>query len=429
MSPTTDSRFEHGGGSPRQRGGPPDAAPLGNTAKCSSLLAAQGIAGRKFDPSLARMERFALQSVVRDILPGSRTAQCLRLRRRGEGGQTMGVSVWRVAESRTAHYKGLQTCGSVWACPVCSAKISEKRRIELQAAIASHKAAGGEVYLLTLTNRHHKRDNLGELLAGQARALKHFMRGSKAARAWFDSLGSIGTVRAWEVTHQEANGWHPHFHILVFGKQGLDLAELTNSGYKLWAACCRLAKLEQPSRERGLTLQNGDYAAKYVGKWGLDYEMTKGHQKKAKTGGASPFDLLRRALADQSDVRARALFHEFALTFKGRRQLVWSKGLKERFAVEEQSDEDLAAGSERGSELFARIDLVSWRAVLRHDQAHGISIRGQLLEMAGVNDRIGFEMILEALRSRLLRRAGVARVPSRGSLVTVGPFPTVMSTP
>jgi hypothetical protein len=109
--------------------------------------------------------------------------------------------------------------------------------------------------------------------------------------------------------------------------------------------------------------------------------------------------------------------------------LVWSKGLKERFAVEEQSDEDLAAGSERGSELFARIDLVSWRAVLRHDQAHGISIRGQLLEMAGVNDRIGFEMILEALRSRLLRRAGVARVPSRGSLVTVGPFPTVMSTP
>lgn len=373
------------------------AGALGTTVKSPSLLAAQGLASGDFDPALIRMERFGLQSVVRDILPASPTAKCLRLRRRSEDGEAMGVSIWRAAESHTAHYKGLQTCASVWACPVCSAKISEKRRLEVAAAIAAHNADGGEVLLLTLTNRHHERDDLGNLVRGQLKALQYFMRGSKAAKKWFDSLGSIGTIRAFEITHQEANGWHPHFHILVFAKQGLDLAHLTNTGFDLWAQCCKLAKLKEPTRERGLRLENGDRAAKYVGSWGLDYEVTKGHQKKAKTGGSSPFDLLRRVLADAKDGRARQLFAEFARVFKGRRQLVWSRGLKARFAVEEKTDGDLAEGVVSGSELFARLSTVQWRAVLRRDQSWGISIRGQLLELAGKNDRLRFDLLLDAL--------------------------------
>jgi hypothetical protein len=375
------------------------------------------------------MERFALQSVVRDILPNSITAHCLRYRRGSRTGEIGAVSVWRVAESRTAHYKGLQTCASVWACPVCSSKISEKRRAELQLAITSHKAAGGEVYLLTLTNRHARRDNLGELLSGQAKALGYFMRGSKSSKKWFDSLGSIGTVRAWEVTHQDANGWHPHFHILVFGKAGLELGQLQHDGFTLWANCCRLAKLEQPSEAHGLSLQDGEYAAKYVGKWGLDYEMTKGHQKKAKTGGATPFDLLRRVLADSRDAKSRALFAEFALTFKGRRQLVWSKGLKARFAVDETSDEELAEGATAGSEFFAQIGVIAWRAVVACDMGAGGSIRGQLLEHAGAGDRLRFDLLLEGVKARYLARFRPGAISSRGSFVKVQPHRTFMNTP
>jgi hypothetical protein len=91
-----------------------------------------------------------------------------------------------------------------------------------------HKAKGGEVLLLTLTNKHDRRDDLGALLDGQARALKRFMRGTKAAKAWFDRLGSIGTIRAMEVTHGDANGWHPHYHVLApnFGR--------TAAGWQGW---------------------------------------------------------------------------------------------------------------------------------------------------------------------------------------------------
>lgn len=34
-------------------------------------------------------------------------------------------------DSKTAYYVGLQTCGSIWTCPVCAARISETRRKEV----------------------------------------------------------------------------------------------------------------------------------------------------------------------------------------------------------------------------------------------------------------------------------------------------------
>lgn len=376
---------------------PPPASFLGIYAKSPSLQQRQGFAGDGYSPSKARLERFALQSVVKNILPHSRTAKCLRLRHKSSDGSNASIQVWRSAEHSTAHYKGLQTCASVWACPVCSAKISERRRVELAAAIATHKAKGGEVLLLTLTNRHNKRDDLYHLVECQAKALGYFMRGTKAAKVWFDSLGSIGTVRAFEVTHQEANGWHPHYHVLVFAKSGLDLEQLQLNGAKLWIQCCKLAGLDLPSIERGLTLKDGNYAAKYVSKWGLDQEMTKGHQKKAKAGGSSPFDLLRRFLADSKDHRASMLFREFAEVFKGRRQLVWSKGLKALFAVDEKTDEQIADSVTEGSELFGRLDLIQWRQVLRFEK-QGLQIRGWLLELAGKGDRFQFDALLDALR-------------------------------
>ena len=418
MTHTTYSRSALGpgvGGLARNELRPPvgaENAPLGIYAKSPSLLPAE------YDPAAARLERFSLQSVVRHVLPQGRTAKCLRVRRKGADGQEAAISIWRSAEFQSAHYKGLQTCGSVWSCPVCSAKISERRRIELGAAIAIHKAKGGDVLLLTLTNRHDRRDDLGELIHGQAEALRRFMRGTKAAKGWFDELGSIGTIRAMEVTHGDANGWHPHYHILVFVKKSADLPSLARKGAAIWAKCCTLAGLKEPSIERGLTLQGGDYAAKYVGKWGLEQEMTKGHQKKARPGGATPFDLLRRVLADRRDARSGALFAEFARVFKGRRQLVWSKGLKALFAIEETSDEQLADAVVEGSELFAQISLIQWRQILRFEAQGAHKIRGQLLELAGRNDRVGFQLLIEACSVR----PGRFSPTSRGSPEQAAPL-------
>ena len=126
------------------------------------------------DPMESRLQRFELQSIARSILPTSRTAKCLRIR-----AYDSDVQVWKSKAHGTASYKGLQTCSSVWACPVCSAKIAERRRVELIDSMEMHKAQGGTVSLLTLTTPHQRGDVLVELLAQQGKALQSFLRDRK----------------------------------------------------------------------------------------------------------------------------------------------------------------------------------------------------------------------------------------------------------
>ena len=268
---------------------------------------------------------------------------------------------------------GLQTCGSVWTCPVCAAKIAERRRVELLDAMEMHKAQGGAVSLLTLTTPHQRGDNLAVLLAQQGKALVGFLK-DRAVVAVFAEMGWIGQVRALEVTHgrrsDRNNGWHPHFHILQFhqvaGREA-DRKDWTARLYLRWVAYCEKAGLGTPSYRHGIKLDDGTRASQYVTKWGLEDEMTKGHTKKAKTGGETPFDLLRAYLADGQDSQAAALFREFAECFRGKRQLSWSNGLKARFYVDDKSDEQLAEELEDNAVLLGQITVQQWRDVLKVD--------------------------------------------------------------
>lgn len=132
--------------------------------------------------------------------------------------------------------------GSVWTCADCATKITEMKTRNKQ-GIANWRSKGGHVYLLTLTNRHHRGDNLLDLLTGQQKALVKFW-GQRAVKEMLKDLGYVGRVMATEVTWSFDNGWHPHFHILMFFEH-----ELFNGGQGLrtflaneWInACVKLA--------------------------------------------------------------------------------------------------------------------------------------------------------------------------------------------
>lgn len=352
-----------------------------------------------FDPMLARLQRFMLQSVARKFLPKSRTDKCLRLRQASKE-----IQVWQSKEFKTTSYSGLQTCGSVWACPVCSAKIAERRRAEIIAAMAAHKAAGGCMNLLTLTAPHQRVDQLGDLLKKQALALKN-MFADRTVRKVLAEMGVLGQIRALEVTHGRLsefnNGWHPHYHFLLFAGAGVDLARFDGPQmkdwavrlYLRWAACCERAGLGTPSFAHGLKLDDGSKAARYVSKWGLEDEMTKGHTKKA-IHGETPFDFLRAYLGDKADKQAGALFKEFAETFKGKQQLRWSPGLKKRYAIGEASDEELAAQMDDHAAMLGTITLDQWRDVL------AVEGNGTVLMLAAKGGWDAVAIFLESIKGK-----------------------------
>lgn len=63
--------------------------------------------------------------------------------------------------TRTAGYGGLATCGSVWVCPQCAAKIATGRADELSQVMRAVDEAGGSAFMLTLNMRHRAGDRLG----------------------------------------------------------------------------------------------------------------------------------------------------------------------------------------------------------------------------------------------------------------------------
>lgn len=373
---------------------PPSGAVLGSIAKSPTpplrdafsgplsarFLAVSGVRDALQYPASAvdaRVERFALQSVARSILPKSRTAACLR--NRLKGAPAVGVK-YSKARAR-ASYCNLQTCGSVWSCPCCAAKISEHRRAELTALVKAHRAAGGVVLLATRTFAHTAFDSLAGLLAGLKVAEDKYRSGAPAKRLR-EAFGIVGTVRSVECTYGQ-HGWHPHIHELVFLRADVDHDALRAAMYSRWHSACTRAGLPLPSEAHGVDVRDGTYAAQYAAKWGLEHELTKWHSKKGRGASLTPFDLLRVALETHSDearagacTAARSLFSEYATCFKGKRQLVYSPGLRALYLTDpEITDEEAAAGQEPDAELLGTLTPEQWSAVLRS------GFRAHLLEV------------------------------------------------
>lgn len=330
-----------------------DSGNLGTITKLASTPDFKGLRAK----AIRRAEIFALQNEASKLMPSHRINNCLKRRISAEA--PVGVKYSRV--HKKAYYTNLQRCANSWACSVCAAQITEKRRVELKKGIDYFKKdMCGYVYLLTLTNSHHHGDNLQQLMAGQKKAIK-YMWSNRKPKEYFESLGKVGHILANEVTHGK-NGWHPHMHILLLFDKPIDIAKLQQFVSKYWQHCCKLAKLKIPSLEHGCDVREGKYADMYIAKWGIEHEMTKGHVKKGREGGNTPFDLLR--LSADGCERSGRLFPQFVDAFKGKGQLNWSKGLKKLLLVPETTDEELSIETEEDSVEVREIALEIWRLII-----------------------------------------------------------------
>ena len=307
-----------------------------------------------------RIANFRLRDIAGSIMNDQRICKC------GKVPTASKVKVNRHINSSKAHYSGLQTCGSVWVCPVCASKTSEKRRLEISNATTQWvDLMGGEMLLVTFTFPHSKGDSLEELLTKQSLAFKYFKGRSAYSKHIRSEYEIKGTIKSLETTYSEAYGWHPHVHELWFVKRGLSIAKLRKQVYEAWRTACIDAGLGAPSLANGIDIKSGDFAANYVAKWGLDYEIAKAHIKKGKGKiSKTPFQLLDEY--DQGDSRAGALFREYAEAFKGKRQLFWSRGLKDFFGIEQKSDQELLDEQVEEVVEVLTIGYKDWMHILKH---------------------------------------------------------------
>jgi hypothetical protein len=334
----------------------------------------------------------------------------------------MQVTVMHSQNLKRASYTGLQTCGSVWNCPVCAAKISEQRRRELTRLIKRATSQGHQVLFLTKTISHQSTDPLHRTLTGLRDADVKFKRGNPYKRIR-DSVGLIGTVTATEVSHGD-NGWHPHTHELWILEKPISPAEHSLLLSKLllrWINCCVRAGLPPPN-ERGLTLQDGTHANSYAAKWGLAEELSKSNAKKGRKESFSPFELLNVYLSSENKPAvqfAALLFSEYAREFKGRAQLRFSKGLKERFQIETPTDEELAEATDPDAEPLGHIEIEQWKIIRDREK------RAELLNRLSSGDWSEFHRFMGELAGTEGGRCGPVRAdpagPASSPLIATNP--------
>lgn len=291
---------------------------------------------------------------------------------RAPRGEAMGV--WRQVDGGNARLSGVTTCGSVWHCPVCAAKICEARRRDLSTAMATWmNCEGGGAFLVTKTFPHEADMPLPENLEKFAKALAAFnnARKVKAILGKDGSAGRIGSVRSLEVTIGQANGWHPHTHDLVFcDAAGFgtttenDDGDLDSPEIQIlkseWVRILLKVGLCTPAQVTsthlyGLNVRGGAKAAEYIAKfgrdekWGASSEMTKPHAKVGTVGEIAgdmhftPFQLI--PWAADGNAWAIARWREYSDAFEGKRMLSWSPGLRKalKLAESEATDEEVAA--------------------------------------------------------------------------------------
>lgn len=317
--------------------------------------------------SVGRSDRFRWQRHAAKLLHGQgRVGLCRWTVASKTKGVDMVSSSYQDGKRDRVHYEGTQTCGSVWLCPCCGARISETRRGELNRLLSWARGEGYQISMITLTARHGRDDDLRDLLEKMKDAKRRWVqrRDYKAIRPQI-----IGSVTATEVTGGGGNGWHPHFHVVMITEPGTDLSPLREA----WLGALRGAGLEGTGA--GWSLQDAAEAGRYVAKWGAAEELALKDQKKGRAG-RSPAQLLA-ASCDDGDTIAAALWAEYADVFHGRRQLVWSRGLKAAAGVDDVDDQEAAQDEQQDGQIETGRTNIPHPVWTGHVAAHAVDAEGK----------------------------------------------------
>jgi hypothetical protein len=262
----------------------------------------------------------------------------------------------------SASWRGLVTCGSPWACPVCTAHISDDRTTNIGLVLDTVRAQGCLVVMVTFTVRHSNRDSLRKVWSGVSKGWTACTSGGEW-QAVRDALG-VDFVRAVEVTHSD-NGWHVHVHaalvlpatVAALGDQaaGSLIFDIVDGMWRRWDRAATRAGLRPGLRGVGSDWRVvgpkediGDYLGKWgtnVEGWGVAEELGLWDAKKGRRGSRSPWQILA-GLVDGTSVDEEqdlALWQEWEGGSKGKRRIHASRGFWTLAHVQERKDAEIAA--------------------------------------------------------------------------------------
>lgn len=350
-----------------------------------------------------------------------------------------GHVVLSVDSNHLAKFNDLIVCDNNWLCPVCSAIHLDTKAKEITQVQQNFLAAGRDkhwsTYMLTLTIPHTRTDKLDDLLTKKSSVMSDFHAHS-AIKKLKKRIGWQGYVDSLEIRHGNANGYHPHHHILGFftnmhpntrvqcvydakrdyyriatqadKRRGTELHKIDVQKYiyHVFAYLCVKHGLGRPSEEHGVDFRQSDDIQDYLTKQSkIAHELTAEHDKKS-TYSRSQWEILRDCESDNEKLASysKSLFCEFAVATKGKAKLHWSPNFKELWL--DNDDDEIGDGlAVDDDDLDSKIYKISYELWNRFFTAADRIHQRQLVEIAeldSLNGTNNTEIHLYALRKILI---------------------------
>lgn len=331
----------------------------------------------------ARSLLFELQGVASEIMPDKRLKGCCRIP------LSPWLDVMRSNKGYGSYIKGFLSCGKKWICPVCGQKIAVAKAEELKHGISlfTDISENNAVFMLTFTNRHNRRHRLHWLLSKQSEAMKIFYENGSVKRI-FKEYGLVGRVNSFELTYGLLNGWHPHYHCLLFMELGKHYSKaelvalwksLQKCLYPYWKSAAKKVGLSV-NFKNGLSVVGGNHASDYCNK--LHTEMTLGNLTKScksNSKNLTVFQMYNFLYSFPEDDRCtlykKALL-EFYLAIQGKNLIRWSPGLRGYLGMsKEKTDDELARLTDEDLRTILQINSDDYYGEVRKNNRLSFEIR------------------------------------------------------
>lgn len=228
-------------------------------------------------------------------------------------------------------FRNIKFCQSRY-CPNCvygySRKKQQKIRFVLDSLLADETSDKYDMYFLTCTVPHQRWGSLGELLGSVALGggIKSAYKKLTNSRLFRSDIS--GFISSLEVTYSELNGWHPHYHVLLFVRKGFDPDLLKERIFNHWRVAATSSGFGYLSSDSGIDLRlcgqsdtDSKLLACYLGKedkWDLTSEMTS----VAKVGRGNNLTMLQLQKMVARDIASPVQFMaaiEYIKIFKQKR--------------------------------------------------------------------------------------------------------------
>lgn len=346
-------------------------------------------------------------------------------------GRTSVLPGGRVGVRRTVDgvvgYAGLATCGRVWLCPVCNAKIMATRALEIGLTLEWVAAENLNVVWGSLTLRHDARSDLSQLfdITGEAWAgvvnARSWRGDAVTARVSHEHIescadgcakkyttvdtgddGRVGYIRATEL-NIGPNGWHPHFHpMLILRGSRADAEKIADDTVRNWRdavwAAGGEAVLDGAQQLRVLDpdqaqLELAGYVTKATYDQSVALELVWSQGKigrgraKESTSHWALLAAIAQGLADEAD-----RWEELEAATHGRRIITWSRGLRDFAGIGRERDDEELAAEEVGTrdDTVCYITADGWRR-LRDEP----TVQAQLLNVLEASGWAGLRVLLD----------------------------------